>query len=249
MSADPTSKGSPARFALSCCLVTVLGAIAVVFLFVLSLWLDSQRQEADLRKDRLDKWKRQVAAVKSGGTTSLTIDDDTLFMEFVERQPEAAEKVAGITIETLGSTPGKVGGERFDNCIKRLPHLESISFDETCDDVTPLMSRLAGKKSITSLDFYMTYLTDEGMRAVAAFPNLKHLHVDGHWNDLNWEPLRSHMGLESLVWEDAKMTDERIKILASWPKLQKLIIEIPNAEFAKVKTALPHVKEMSNSMR
>ena len=127
--------------------------------------------------------------------------------------------------------------------------MEAIGFDETCDDVTPLMARLAGKESITSLSFYMTYLTDEGVPAVAAFPNLKHLHVDSHWNDLNWEPLRSHKGLESLVWEDAKMTDERMKILASWPRLQTLTVEIPDAEFQKLKKSLPHVKEMSNSMR
>jgi hypothetical protein len=187
--------------------------------------------------------------VKAGKTAEVFIDDDRLFVEFVQNQPDVAAKVTRVIIQTLRPRPRKVVDERFDNSLRQLPHLEAIVFDETCDDVGPLLARLAGKESITSLSFYMTYLTDEGVRAVADFPNLKHLHVDGHWNRLNWEPLQSHKGLESLVWDDAKMTEERTKILASWPRLQTLTIEIPDADFQKLKTALPHVKEMRNNMK
>ena len=225
-------------------MVLLIGA-PILFLAVWLEWIEPRKTE----QHRKDRWESQVADLKAGKTTAIQIGDVKLFVEFVQKQPNVAAKVTDVVIQTLGPRPGAVADEQFGNCLKQLPHLESISFDETCDDVTPLLVRLAGKKSITTLSFYMTYLTDEGVRAVADFPNLKDLQVDAHWNDLNWQPLRSHKGLESLVWEDAKITEERTKILASWPRLKSLTIEIPDADFQKLKKSLPHVKEMGNSMR
>jgi hypothetical protein len=71
---------------------------------------------------------------------------------------------------------GKVSDERF-GYIKQFPHLDTIYLFEIWEGADSFLERIAGMESVTALCFEGTYLSREGMLAVASFPNLRRLHI------------------------------------------------------------------------
>jgi hypothetical protein len=126
------------------------------------------------------------------------------------------------------------------------PRLEEIDFDEVWDGADSFLKRIAGMESITSLSFYQTGVTEEGVRAVASFPNLQRLRIDYFWKQTSLEPLRGHKRLETLALEDLPITKEQIAIIASLPKLRELEVggdkTISEPDFLSLQKKLPKVK-------
>jgi hypothetical protein len=237
MSADSSNSGSPPILKWSCCLVTGLGAIAFVVLAILGVGWRQQRQEERASKER---WESQVTDVKAGNTTGITSPEPRFLEEFVRDQPEVAAKVTQVIFLT-----GKVSDERLAY-LRQFPHLEEICFDEVWEGADSFLKRISGMESITSLSFYQTGLTDDGVRAVATLPNLKRLRIHYFWKGTSLKPLHGHKSIETISLEGLLPTKEWIEVLASLPKLREIELEeeepISSVDLENLQKALPKVK-------
>ncbi len=235
MPTDPVSPERKPRSRWSCCLATGLTLLAIGVLLVVTLRWESQQQS---ERESKEFWERQVADLASGKTTGMVWPEPRFLEEFVRDQPEVAAKV--IQVECL---TGKVSDERF-GYVKQFPHLESIFLFEIWEGADSFLNRIAGMESITDLCFERTYLSREGMRAVASFPNLKHLHIS-RGNGDNIFPLRGHKKIEVLVFKEVPAAKEQIEVIASLPHLRRLEIEqddpISESDRLRLQKALPNV--------
>jgi hypothetical protein len=237
MLTDPVSLERQPRSKWSSCLIAALTLLAVGVLLAFTLRWESQRQADRGIKER---WDRQIADVESGKTTCMIWPEPRFLEGFVRDQPEVAAKVTEIQMFI-----GKVSDERF-RYVKQFPHLETVYFYEIWEGADSFLNRIAGMESITNLAFETTALSEEGVRAVASFPNLKRLRIDYFWNKTSLEPLRGHKSLETLVLEEVPITKERIAIIASLPKLRELEVggdkTISEPDFLSLQKKLPNVK-------
>ena len=237
MSTDPGNPERPPRSKWSCCLAIGLTLLAVGVLLIFSLhWGLKWREERASR----ERWEHQVAEVKAGKTTGIVWPEPRYLEEFVRDQPNVAAKITQVMF-----CIGRVSDERF-GYLNQFPHLEEIDFDEVWEGADSFLKRIAGMESITSLSFYQTGVTEEGVRAVASFPNLKRLRIDYFWKQTSLEPLRGHRRLETLALEDLPITKEWIAIIASLPKLRELEVGggelVSEVDLVNLRKALPNVK-------
>jgi len=235
MPADPSNSGLPPIFKWSCCLITGVGAIAFVVLGILGVGWRQQRQEERTRRER---WEGQIADVKAGKTKGIVWLEPEYLEAFVRDQPDVAAKVTQVTIGR------NLSDERF-RYLRQFPHLEEIYFNEVWENADSFLKRIAGMESIRVLSFYRTKVTEEGVCAVATFPNLKRLHFDHLWKGLGFKPLYGHKGIETIGLDSVLPTKEWTEFLASLPKLRELDLEedepISEADFKKLQKALPKV--------
>ena len=104
------------------CLVSFLGAIAMVVLMLAALrWHHRQEDE----QHRIEAWQKQVAALKAGTTTVIIWPEPLCLEEFVRGQPGLAAKVTQVCF----IPGGKVTDKRF-GYVKQFPNLEQIDFEE-----------------------------------------------------------------------------------------------------------------------
>jgi hypothetical protein len=112
---------------------------------------------------------------------------------------------------------------------------------------------MAGMKSMKSLSFRKTVVTQDVVKAVANFPNLMRLNIDYSWRDASLVPLHSLKNLETLELDDLPITDERIAFLKSLPNLREVDFDgsdaIPQADIANLRKLLPNVKVTCGAMR
>jgi hypothetical protein len=214
-----------------------LGAIVVVVLAVFGLrWTFRWQEETD----RKDRWERQAADVKAGKTTHILWPEPLYLEEFVRDQPAVAAKITSMEF-----CIGKVSDERF-GYVKQFPHLEEIDFYEVWEGADLFLARIAGMESIERLSFCKTPLCENGVRAVASFPNLKRLHIDYHWKEADLKPLRGHKGVETVVLDGVHPKREWAETMASLPNLRELDLEedepLSEADFLNLQKALPKVK-------
>ncbi len=219
----------------SCCVATGLTFLAVGVVLVFTLRWTLQRQDETYSKER---WERLVADLASGKTTCMIWPEPRFLEGFVRDQPELAAKVTQVACFT-----GKVSDERF-GYVKQFPRLESIYLYEIWEGADSFLNRIAGMESVTDLSFESTYLSKEGMRAVARFPNLKRLHISRGNEDAIF-PLRGHKKIEVLVFKEAPTAKEQINVIASLPHLRRIEIEqddpIAAADLLRLQKALPKV--------
>ena len=212
-----------------------LGAVLFVILGVLGRGWSLQWQE---ERDSKKHWDQQVANLEAGKTTGIIWPEPRFLEGFVRDQPDVAAKVTQVQF-----TIGKVSDERY-GYLRQLPHLEAIDFYEIREGADSLLSKIAGMESITNLAFIKTRLAEDGVHAVASFPNLKRLHIDHLWEETSLEPLRGHKRLEELVLEEMPITKEWIAIFASLPKLREIDLQGSHtqAQTVDLQKALPNVK-------
>jgi hypothetical protein len=240
---DPTTD-APRRQSARYLVIGAVGAVVLAVLGALGLELSEQRQ---IERGIKDRWERQVADVKSGKQTFLTSPEPSFLEDLVRDQPDIAAKITSINFSM-----SNVSDERF-GVLKQFPHLAEIDFYDVPEGADSLLKRIAGMESITSLSFSKTLLSEDGVRAVASFPNLKQLSIDYSWKDTSLEPLRSHKSLETLVLGELPITKVRIDFIRSLPKLRVVDLEdfdvVAEADRQKLRMELPNVKIQHNAMR
>jgi len=234
---DPATLERPPRSKWSSCLVMGLGAVVFVVLGVLGRGWSLQRQQERESKDR---WDRQIAEVEAGKTTRIVWPEPRFLEGFVRDQPEVAAEITQVIFSV-----GRVSDERF-GYLKQFPHLKAIAFDEVWEGADSFLERIAGMESITSLSFYQTGVTEEGVRAVASLPNLKRLRIDYFWKQTSLEPLRSYKGIETIALDLVTPKKEWIELMATLPNLRELELEedepISDSVLLNLQRALPKVK-------
>jgi hypothetical protein len=216
----------------SCCLVAVLGTIALVFVVLVALPWFFQRQS---KQHGINAWETQVEALKAGKSTSVYWPEPLCLEEFVREQPDVAAKITHVDFLT-----GKVADPRF-GYVKQFSNLKDIYFDEVWEGTDAFLQRISGMKSVRTLSFYRSPVSEEGVRAVASFPNLSKLDFDHYWDIAN----RGHKGITTLsLLEVVEITDELIDFMASLPNLRTLEIEsrLTKADSEELQKKLPNVK-------
>ena len=237
MSADISPRHAAPNW--SCCLLVILGPVALVgFFVVLSLFSLGNFMRGPNEQDRINAWQTQVEDLKRG-VTSVRWPEPLCLEEFVRDQPELAAKITKVDFFM-----GTVADPRF-GYVKQFSNLKEIGFDEVWEGTDAFLQRIAGMKSVRTLSFDQSPVTVEGARAIASFPNLGELAFDHYWNDASLQQLRGHKGIKTLsLIERVEITDELIGVMASLPNLLELDIdtEISVAERQKLQKALPKLK-------
>lgn len=225
----------------SCCMSTLLSLLAVVVLLVIIAWLGREWQKSQELSYSRDRWERQVTDIKAGKTTCLIWPEPRFLEDFVKNQPDVAAKVTEVEF-----CIGRVSDERF-GYLRQFPHLEAIDFYDVWEGADSFLNRINGMETLTRLSFSQTHLSEDGVHAVASFPNLKRLYIDYTWRETSLRPLSGHKSIETLVLENVPVTKELIAVMASLPKLQKVNFSnsdnpFTQAERSYLQKALPNVE-------
>jgi len=229
----PTRPGQ--RSTWSCCLVTALGMFVVVTVLALGIRWGFQWQR---NREIKERWERGVANVEAGQTTCLIWPEPRFLEEFVTQQPETAAKVTDVQMFM-----GKASDERF-RFLRQFPRLKAIYLYEIWGADT-LMKNISGMESLTQLSFSETPLSEEGIAALASFPNLKRLYIDYYWKETDLRQLKGHPSLEELVLDQVSITKEWIATMADLPKLREVKLEgcsLTEAELSEFEKAVPNAK-------
>ena len=171
MSTDPVSPERQPRSKWSSCLIAALTLLVVGVLLVFWVRWEAQQREMEVK----GRWEHQVADLESGKTTTMISPEPRFLEEFVKDRPEAASMVT-----TVDFCMGKVSDERF-GYLRQLPHLQEIIFYDISEGADSFLSKITGMESITKLSFSKTRLSEEGVHAVASFPNLNRLDTCYAW--------------------------------------------------------------------
>jgi hypothetical protein len=240
MSDDEVTRRAAPKW--SCCLIAILGSVAFVAVFIiLNVISIGNFMRGPSEAERVASWHQQVAELKDGKTTSVRWPEPLCLETFVREQPELAAKITRVDF-----FEGTVADERF-GYVKQFPNVEEINFDEVWEGTDSFLTRVAGMKSIETLTFYQTLVTEEGARAVASFPNLSCLRLHEYtWSDASTQQLRGHKRITKVFLENIEISKAFTEVLASLPNLQELELEedkpISQEEFRKLRKALPKVK-------
>ena len=122
-----------------------------------------------------------------------------------------------------------------------------VNFYSTCN-TDYYVIEFSGMSEIKDLGFEQTDLSDEGLRHVAALPDLRELTLQGpqHINSSGLQLLRDNPTLRVLQLVHAGITDKDLAILESLPKLVELELLCESHRSAELTDgALVHLRELS----
>jgi hypothetical protein len=229
----------PRRSRWSCCLFSALGLLVIAILVVILGWLSREWVRESALAESKDRWERQVADVKAGKRTRISWPEPRFLEDFVKNQPEVAAKITEV-----GMLTGKASDERF-RYVRQFRNLESIDLYEIWEGADTFLKNIAGMESLTSLSLCKTRLSEEGIRAVASFPNLKRLHIDWAWKGADLKPLRGQRSIERLELDEVPIPTEWIAVIATLPKLKEVVVddeEATHAQLLELQKVVPKLK-------
>ncbi len=184
-------------------------------------------------RDDQQRMAATVQEVREGRRTSM-FRPDPRFLDELFSDPRTAAKLDTLYLYA------DVSDERLGR-LRELPNLKQLHF--SCPGTAELLKRLEGMQSIESVGFEYT-VAPEWLESVATFANLRSLVIDGPVGGVELDALRGHQRIEELYLKDFDLTERRVAVIRSLPRLKTLTIEGYEPKGLQLLSDLPQLESL-----
>jgi hypothetical protein len=164
-----------------CLIVTAIALVLIALLVVLAI--RARKQVALQREAMRAKWRQQAFDAAKAGNERPLIFGDAKAIEMLAGDADCIRNVTHLQLSN-------VSFENVDlSAAHKLVNVRSISFYD-CAHTEKLFSAMRGMPSIEGIGWESTYVSDDGIRSLAEFPNLKRVRVEDIVSDARERLLR-----------------------------------------------------------
>jgi hypothetical protein len=163
-----------------------VGIVLAIVAVLVTLALVARRHNAVQMEAMRAKWRQQAFdAAKAGNERPLIFGD----AKAIEMLASDADCIRNVTHLQLSN----VSFENVDlSAAHKLVNVRSISFYD-CAHAEKLFSAMQGLPSVEGIGWESTYVSDDGIRSLAEFPNLKRVRVEDIVSDARERLLRESL--------------------------------------------------------